>query len=121
MIRLPHPPPPGKAFSDLDLASAILLENMDPAQRASFIRVSNRLDSYLCTIPFDLQDTGWIPEKVQQLSAVWSIIYEDLIPATFELQGIKKYWQSRQAQRACPALAKSLPVCKFRVHYQWRE
>ena len=50
--------------------SPALLERLTPEQRASFLRVWERLPSHLRAVAFDLHSPGWTPLAIEQLGDV---------------------------------------------------
>ena len=50
--------------------SPALLERLTPEQRASFLRVCERLQSHLRAVAFDLHGPGWIPSAIEQLGDI---------------------------------------------------
>ena len=53
--------------------SPALLEHLTPEQRASFLRVWERLPSHLRAVAFDLHGPDWTPLAIEQLGDVLSI------------------------------------------------
>ena len=51
-------------------ASPALLERLTPEQRASFLRVWERLPSHLRAVDFDLHGSGWTPFAIELLGDV---------------------------------------------------
>ena len=63
-------PDTGDAASAVMPPPPVLLKQLNPDHRSSFLRVLTRLPPHLREIAFDLHDPGWTPPAIEQLGDV---------------------------------------------------